>query len=112
MSDFLAQCSVRARRAAACFAFFFLCAPPTARAQGTPILTLLSTEGRELKIGDHVRGALSAYVVGPGLESLENDDGGDGLNSRLDVTFPNDGTYRVVASSLGGSLGTFTLRVR
>ncbi len=52
------------------------------------------------------------YVVGPGLESLENDDGGDGLNSRLDVTFPNDGTYRVVASSLGGSLGTFTLRVR
>jgi serine protease Do len=53
------------------------------------------------------------YVVGPGLPNrLENDDGGDGLNSRLDVTFPNDGTYKVVASSLGGSLGTFTLRVR
>jgi hypothetical protein len=43
---------------------------------------------------------------------LEDDDSGEGLNSRLDVTFPNDGTYRVVASSLGGSLGTFTLRVR
>ncbi len=53
------------------------------------------------------------YVVGPGLpEPLTDDDGGEGLNSRLDVSFPYDGVYRVVASSLGGTLGTFTLRVR
>jgi len=52
------------------------------------------------------------YVVGPGLpEPLTDDDGGEGLNSRLGVSFPNDGLYRVVASSLGGALGMFTLRV-
>ena len=46
------------------------------------------------------------YVVGPGLVGrLEDDDGGEGLNSRLDVTFPSDGTYRVVASSLGEPSG-------
>ena len=53
------------------------------------------------------------WVVGPGLrDPLTNDDGGDGLNSRLDVSFPEDGVYFVIASSLGGDTGTFTLRVR
>ena len=53
------------------------------------------------------------HVAGPGLPvPLTNDDGGDELDSRLDVTFPEDGVYRVIASSLGGSTGTFTLRVR
>ena len=51
-------------------------------------------------------------VVGPGLPApLSDDDGGEGLNSRLDVSFPEDGVYRVIASSLGGDTGTFTLRV-
>jgi len=51
-------------------------------------------------------------VAGPGLlQPLTNDDGGDGLHSRLSVSFPQDGVYRVIASSLGGSTGTFTLRV-
>ena len=53
-------------------------------------------------------------VVGPGLSApLSDDDGGnEGLNSRLDISFPEDGVYRVIASSLGGDTGTFTLRVR
>jgi hypothetical protein len=52
------------------------------------------------------------YLVGPGLpEPLTDDDGGEDLNSRIEVSFPEDGVYRVLASSLGGTLGTFTLRV-
>ena len=52
------------------------------------------------------------HVVGPGLGDLTNDDGGDGLNSRLVVTFPQTATYRVIASSLGGTPGSYQLRVR
>ena len=53
------------------------------------------------------------FLVGPGLpEPLSDDDGGEGLNSRLEVSFPADGVYRVVASSLGGATGAFTLSVR
>ena len=56
---------------------------------------------------------LHLYVHGPGLpEPLSDDDGGEGLNSRLTISFPANGVYHVVASSLGGELGTFTLRVR
>jgi hypothetical protein len=57
---------------------------------------------------------LDSYLqlVGPGLSLMTNDDGGDGLNSRLDVSFPQDGVYRVIASSLGGATGSYTLRVR
>ena len=53
------------------------------------------------------------FLVGPGLpEPLSDDDGGEGLNSRLGISFPADGVYRVVASSLGGATGTFTLSIR
>ena len=53
------------------------------------------------------------YIAGPGLrEPLSNDDGGEGLHSQISVTFPESGAYRVVASSLGGSTGAYTLRVR
>ena len=53
------------------------------------------------------------YVAGPGLgETLRDDDGGAGCNSRLSLTFLESGTFRVVASSLGsGQTGTYTLRV-
>jgi hypothetical protein len=53
------------------------------------------------------------YVVGPGmLNPRTDDDGGEGLDSRLTVTLPEDGTYRIVASalSLTGS-GDYSLRV-
>ena len=53
------------------------------------------------------------FVAGPGFtEPLENDDGGQDLNSRLDISFPESGIYRVIASSLGRSTGSYTLRAR
>ncbi|MDH3424759.1 MAG: hypothetical protein OEN00_17305, partial [Gemmatimonadota bacterium] len=53
------------------------------------------------------------YVVGPGLaETLSDDDGGGGCNARLTFTFLENGTFRVVASSVGArETGTYTLRV-
>jgi len=53
------------------------------------------------------------YITGPGLgEVLTDDDGAGDLNSQLTVSFPQDGPYVVVASSLdGGSTGPYTLRV-
>lgn len=53
------------------------------------------------------------YLVGPGFgETLSDDDGGGGCNARLSVTLLEDGTYRVVASSLGRrESGTYTLLV-
>jgi len=60
VSGSLPRCSIRALQAAVCFSFFVLLSPARAGAQGTSVLTLLSTDGRELEIGDEVRGALSA----------------------------------------------------
>ena len=52
------------------------------------------------------------YVVGPGLgEGLRDDDSGDGLNSRLCLSLDEVGEYRLVASSLSGGTGAFTLAV-
>jgi len=53
------------------------------------------------------------YVVGPGLlEPLSDDDGGDEQNSQLTVTFPESGTYRIIASAYSsGTTGSFTLSV-
>jgi serine protease Do len=52
------------------------------------------------------------YLVGPGLpEPLEDDDGGDSLNSRIETVLPGTGTYRVIASSLSDGAGSYTLRV-
>jgi hypothetical protein len=53
------------------------------------------------------------YVVGPGLaETLWDDDSGGGCNARLTFTFLENGTFRVVASSLGArETGTYRLRV-
>lgn len=52
------------------------------------------------------------YLAGPGLlEPLSDDDGGDGLDSRLTVTLPESGTYRVIVSSLSDGSGPFSLSV-
>jgi hypothetical protein len=52
------------------------------------------------------------YLAGPGLpEPLSDDDGGDGLNSRLTVTLAESGTYRLIVSSLSAGTGPFTLSV-
>ena len=51
-------------------------------------------------------------VAGPGFRTaLSAADGGEDLDSRLQITFPADGTYRIIAGSLGGDGGSFTLRV-
>lgn len=41
------------------------------------------------------------FVLGPGLDLLSDDDGGDGYDSRLCVELPETGTYRIVASTFG-----------
>jgi plastocyanin len=53
------------------------------------------------------------YVVGPGiLEPLSDDDGGNEQNSQLTVTFPETGTYRIIASAYSpDTTGSFTITV-
>ncbi len=53
------------------------------------------------------------YALGPGFgETLRNDDGGGGCDARLTMTFLENGTFRVVASTAGSShTGVYTLRV-
>jgi len=42
----------------------------------------------------------------------EDDDGGGGLNSRIEITLPEDGRYTILANSLGeGETGRYTLRI-
>jgi hypothetical protein len=149
VSDFLRHDSVQARLLAACFMFFVLLSPVAASAQGTSVLTLLDTDGRELEMGDEVRGALSAsdfitaddnyveawafegspgqevsidlvsddfdsylYVVGPGLgETLADDDSGGACHSRINFTVLDRGVFHVVASStMSRQTGTYRLR--
>jgi hypothetical protein len=47
-----------------------------------------------------------------GLVIQQDDDSGGGLNSRIRFTPVQTGSYVVVATSLGGGFGTFTLTVR
>ncbi len=53
------------------------------------------------------------YLLGPGIDQpREDDDGAGDLNSRITVTFPEDGTYLVIVSALSaGDTGAFRLTV-
>ncbi len=52
------------------------------------------------------------YVTGTGMEAVAyDDDGGDGLNSRMVFTAPASGSYLVVASVFSSGEGRYTLRV-
>ncbi len=53
------------------------------------------------------------YFAGPGLsQPLSDDDGAGDLNSRIRVTLPENGSYRVIASALDGNTsGEFQLVV-
>lgn len=53
------------------------------------------------------------YLIGPGIsEPISDDDGGGDLNSRIETTLPETGTYRIITSSLSSGTGVFTLSVR
>lgn len=47
-----------------------------------------------------------------GRQIAADDDGGDGLNSRMIINIPANGIYRVVSTSFSGGLGAFTLTIR
>lgn len=52
------------------------------------------------------------YLVGPGGTEIEtDDDSGGACHARISTFLPSDGEYRIVASSLSGSTGAFTLRL-
>jgi hypothetical protein len=53
------------------------------------------------------------YLVGPGIETpLSDDESAGHLNSRIEHTFAETGTYRVIVSAVSASeTGEFTLRV-
>lgn len=79
---------------------------------------LYSFEGKK---GERVRiDMVGSEGIDPQLElSLEeqgfkasNDDGGEGLNSRIFTVLPRDGTYRLRARNLNSEAGTYSLRVQ
>jgi hypothetical protein len=47
-----------------------------------------------------------------GKTLAQDDDGGEGLNSRLRFTAPKTGPFQVVATSFAGGAGTYVLKVR
>ncbi|MEX0691325.1 MAG: PPC domain-containing protein [Gemmatimonadales bacterium] len=52
------------------------------------------------------------FLSGPGMDNdLTDDDGGEGLNSRLCAVLPSNGTYRIVAASLGGQSGRYSITI-
>jgi serine/threonine-protein kinase len=59
--------------------------------------------------------ALDPYLVltdAPGKKLAEDDDSGGGLNARIIFRAPQDGTYRIRATSFNGGSGEFSLSVR
>lgn len=51
-------------------------------------------------------------VAGPGIPiPWTDDDGGEGFNSRLTITFPATGEYRIVVTSVGHRTGDYTVEV-
>jgi hypothetical protein len=48
----------------------------------------------------------------PGQQLMQDDDGGDGLNSRIHFNCNETADYRIICTSLGGGLGNFTITVR
>src|SRR5262249_3544413 len=72
-------------------------------------------QGKSYQI-DHMSAAFDAYLylIGPDGKSVaEDDDGGEGLNSRIIYRPVKSGVYRIVATSLNGkSTGPFQLIVQ
>ena len=50
-------------------------------------------------------------LAGPNIDPITDDDGGTGFDSRISVTLPADGEYRVVVTSVGSRTGGYRLTV-
>lgn len=50
-------------------------------------------------------------LAGSNLAAVTDDDGGTGFDSRIAVTLPTDGEYRVVVTSVGSTTGSYRLTV-
>lgn len=88
-----------------------------ARYEGRPVQAwALAGESGQTVVIDLISDEFDAYLylVGPGIGSpRRDDDGGDGLNSQIEFTFPETGTYHVIASALSGGQGeSYELSVR
>ena len=86
------------------------------RADRTPFEGYVFEGRRGQTVQVDMEAGFDAYLsVGPaGGDSIlaNDDDGGDGTNSRLSVTLPRDGRYVVLANSIGqDARGEFTLRL-
>jgi hypothetical protein len=79
------------------------------------LIVVKMEEGKTYQI-DHMSRAFDAYLylLGPDGNMLaQDDDGGEGLNSRIIHKAAKTGEYRMVATSLGGqSTGQFTFLVQ
>lgn len=75
--------------------------------------TLEGTQGAPVTI-DLVSETFDSYLhlLGPdGTEVETDDDSGGACHARISTFLPADGTYRIVAASLSGDTGAFTLSV-
>lgn len=71
-------------------------------AQGAPVTIDLVSEDFDAYL----------HLVGPdGMELETDDDSGGACHARISTFLPADGTYRIVAASLSGDTGAFTLGV-
>jgi hypothetical protein len=86
----------------------------------TQLYTISGTAGQLLEVAMVARGedsGLDSYLKlyqGNGTDGellMENDDGGNSLNSLIRFTLPADGIYTIAASPYGDSSGAYTLRV-
>ncbi len=50
-------------------------------------------------------------LAGTNIDPITDDDGGTGFDSRISVTLPADGEYRVVVTSVGSRTGSYRLTV-
>jgi len=72
------------------------------------------SEGESVRI-DLVTSDFDAYLylVGPGFgEGISDDDGGEGLNSRICARLPASGRYVAAASSLGSGIGRYQISLQ
>ncbi|HEY2824051.1 MAG TPA: hypothetical protein VGI83_00755, partial [Gemmatimonadales bacterium] len=76
--------------------------------------TIAGTKGQTVVV-DLVSEAFDGFllVTGPQMsDPITDDDSGGACNPRLTLTFPTDGTYRIVANSVErGAIGAFHLKV-